>query len=294
MFRKPYGCPHEDVRFILYTPKSKHGRIIDVRKPKSFVKGGFNPEHETAIIIHGFNGTQTSQHMMFLKDAYISKQYNVIAVDWEKLTTYPCYLSSLSNTKLVAQCTAQLYSYLTFVGSKIEGITCVGHSLGAHICGMMSNHLTHKQHRIIGLDPARPLVQKHGSKTFRLTKDDAYHVQTVLTNAGFLGESISTGDVTFCVNGGRDQPYCNGNRIKRARCSHFLAVCYLANAILHNKKSLSVPCPRGCVMNNRFPYVNYTPNDIEMRLKYFRLGQDTNVQGTYCVRVEHANNCPFH
>lgn len=48
--------------------KSKHGRVIDVRKPKSFVKGGFNPEHETAIIIHGFNGTQTSQHIMFLKD----------------------------------------------------------------------------------------------------------------------------------------------------------------------------------------------------------------------------------
>lgn len=73
--------------------------MIDVRKPKSFIKGGFIPEHETAIIIHGFNGTQTSQHIMYLKDgnflqkpkfsleminasiftAYISKQYNVIA-----------------------------------------------------------------------------------------------------------------------------------------------------------------------------------------------------------------------
>lgn len=27
---------------------------------------------------------------------------------------------------IVAQCTAQLYSYLTFLGSKIEDITCVG------------------------------------------------------------------------------------------------------------------------------------------------------------------------
>lgn len=60
------------------------------------------------------------------------------------------YFSSLSNTKLVAQCTAQLYSFMTYVGTKIEDITCVGHSLGAHICGMISNHLSSKQHRIIG------------------------------------------------------------------------------------------------------------------------------------------------
>lgn len=91
----------------------------------------------------------------------------LISVDWERLTNYPCYLSSISNTKLVAQCTAQLYSYLTFLGSKIEDITCVGHSLGAHICGMMSNHLSHKQHRIIGLDPAKPIIQHHGSRSFR-------------------------------------------------------------------------------------------------------------------------------
>jgi hypothetical protein len=34
--------------------------------------------------------------------------FSCISVDWEALTSYPCYLSSLSNTKLVAQCTAQV------------------------------------------------------------------------------------------------------------------------------------------------------------------------------------------
>lgn len=48
--------------------KSKHGRIVDVRKPKSFIKAGFVPSHETALLIHGFNGTQTSQHIMYLKE----------------------------------------------------------------------------------------------------------------------------------------------------------------------------------------------------------------------------------
>lgn len=48
--------------------KAKNGKVVDVRKPKTFIKAGYIPEHETAIIIHGFNGTQTSQHIMYLKE----------------------------------------------------------------------------------------------------------------------------------------------------------------------------------------------------------------------------------
>lgn len=40
--------------------------------------------------------------------AYLSRHYNVIAVDWYRLTQYPCYITALANTRLVAQCTAQV------------------------------------------------------------------------------------------------------------------------------------------------------------------------------------------
>lgn len=43
-----------------------------------------------------------------------------------------------------------MYAYLSHKGSHPKRITCVGHSLGAHICGMMANHLSTKQHKIIG------------------------------------------------------------------------------------------------------------------------------------------------
>lgn len=83
--------------------------------------------------------------------AYLRRgDYNVFTVDWEPLTIFPCYLSSLSNTRLVAQCAAMLYSHVTHQGGLAKKTTCVGHSLGAHICGMMSNHLTFKQYKIIG------------------------------------------------------------------------------------------------------------------------------------------------
>lgn len=39
---------------------------------------------------------------------------------------------------------------LTYAGQFNKQITCVGHSLGAHICGMVTNHLSKKQYKIIG------------------------------------------------------------------------------------------------------------------------------------------------
>lgn len=151
-----------------------------------------------------------------LLTAYLSRtDYNVFTVDWEPLTKFPCYVSALNNMKLVSQCSAQLYAYIMDLGGDATETTCVGHSLGAHICGMISNHLHIKQHKIIGLDPARPLVSRYGSKDFRLSIEDAHQVQIIHTNAGFLGESNQIGHVDFCLNGGRIQPGCKGHRLSK-------------------------------------------------------------------------------
>lgn len=72
-------------------------------------------------------------------------------VDWEILTPFPCYLSAISNSRLVGQCAAQFYSYLTSQGADARDVHCLGHSLGAHICGMMNNHLSQKMYKIIGI-----------------------------------------------------------------------------------------------------------------------------------------------
>lgn len=100
-------------------------------------------------------------------------------------------------------------------GGDARETTCVGHSLGAHICGMISNHLDVKQHKIVGLDPARPLINRYGDKYFRLTKDDAHQVQVIHTNAGVLGEVNQVGHIDFCVNGGQMQPGCKGHILRK-------------------------------------------------------------------------------
>ncbi|VVD02688.1 unnamed protein product [Leptidea sinapis] len=232
---------------------------IDVRHIQLLPKFGWKLTRKNVFIIHGFNGTHSKTPMSNLRDAYLwRKDYNVFTVDWADLSRFPCYLSALSNMRLAAQCTAQLYSYLTLNGATAKMITCVGHSLGAHVCGMMSSHLTKKQYKII----------EFGSSQFRLGRDDAHVVQVVHTNAGFLGESGLIGHVDFCVNGGRLQPGCKGHFMRVARCSHFMSSCYFAASIRRRVRMIGVPCDSSCPKQGRS-------------------------KGMYCVHLDHNEDCPF-
>ncbi|KAJ9597063.1 hypothetical protein L9F63_027045, partial [Diploptera punctata] len=151
VLKKTNSCPDPDIKYFLYTPENPHRKQLDIRNPNALRYAGWDPGKRNVIIIHGFNETEHKTPMSFITRAYIERgDYNVFTVDWEDLTKFPCYLSALSNTRLVAQCSAKLYSHLTEHGALAKKITCVGHSLGAHICGMMSNHLSFKLYRIIG------------------------------------------------------------------------------------------------------------------------------------------------
>lgn len=226
--------------------------------------------------------------MTFIRDAYLNRgDYNVFTIDWEPLTFFPCYLSALSNTRLVAQCAAQFYSHLTHMGARADHTHCVGHSLGAHVCGMISNHLTTKMYKIIGLDPARPLVHRYGSDAFKLTRDDAHIVQVIHTNAGLLGETAQVGHVDFCVNGGRMQPSCTreGRRIRQARCSHFMSACFFAATVSNRgKRFVGVPCTSSCRPLLPFGYG-----------KTVSMGEHTpdDARGTFCLRMADNKRCPF-
>lgn len=134
-------------------------------------------------------------------------------VDWGKLSLPPCYPATVHNTKTAAKCTAEFLTYLRNNGVSIDRTTCVGHSLGAHVCGIMSNYLLFRMHRIIGLDPARPLIRS-GSMN-RLDSGDANAVHVIHTNAGHYGEIGRIGHVDFCVNGGRTQPFCEDTSSKK-------------------------------------------------------------------------------
>lgn len=71
-------------------------------------------------------------------------------VDWGLLCKPPCYVAAVHNLRSVARCTGAMVGRLLGQGLPMATLTCVGHSLGAHICGIMANYLPFRISRIIG------------------------------------------------------------------------------------------------------------------------------------------------
>ena len=88
----------------------------------------------------------------------------------------------------------------------------LGHSLGAHICGLASNVIQNQLARISGLDPAGPFFESKDIAV-RLDPSDGKFVDVIHSNADFkfgfaLGSAQASGHVDFYPNGGEDQPGC--------------------------------------------------------------------------------------
>lgn len=219
-----------------------------------------------------------------LRDAYMRNgSYNVFLVDWGALSAAPCYPAAVSNLRPVARCLAGTLTILRHLGLPIERTTCVGHSLGAHLCGIMANYLLFRMHRIIGLDPARPLVRP--GLVNRLDSGDADFVQVIHTNAGYYGEMGRVGHVDVCVNGGKVQPFCQ-NRPNDQLCSHVWAVCYMAQSVDGgDKKMMAEACSRRCPSG---PRISARAGQVLL------IGQHTphSSRGSFCYTSYDPPYCP--
>ena len=121
-------------------------------------------------------------------------------------------------------------------------VSCIGHSLGAHLCGFFSKRakeLNQKSkvagaleiQKIIGLDPAGPIFQdKLQPDNLKLTKEDALDVEIMHTNAKTYGFKKSFGHVDIFVNGGFNQPWCTAGVAPdlASQCSHKFAYIFMS------------------------------------------------------------------
>lgn len=175
--------------------------------------------------MHGDAETKslTRKFVLFSRPAYGNHGgYNLFVVEYSRFSRPPCYVSNLNNVRYISRCVADYLNDLRAMGVSVE--SCIGHSLGAIICGALKNYLKFELNKIIGktfrhwsqgsasnfkfqflgLDPALPLI--YGN--LRLKKSSAKSVHVLQTNAGSFGDVGSVGHVNVCVNGGLMQPYC--------------------------------------------------------------------------------------
>jgi hypothetical protein len=109
--------------------------------------------------------------------------------------------------------------------------TCIGHSLGSHICGMTKEHLKGgKFGKIIALDPANPLFSINDPMT-RLNNESANYVECIHTGY-FFGIRAPICQSNFVVNKGSHQPTCvNALGLDNVPCSHTKSVYFYTESI---------------------------------------------------------------
>ncbi|KAJ8917671.1 hypothetical protein NQ315_005118, partial [Exocentrus adspersus] len=283
---RPYDakdmCPDPDIRYYLYNKGER--QPVDFSQSDWLRQSVWDSTKEDIFLIHGYAGGDDMLPMVMLRDAYITNgSYNVWIVDWGNLCPPPCYRAAVNNMRAVARCTGDLLTSLRLAGLQTERVTCVGHSLGAHVCGLIARFVTFRVHRIVALDPARPLI----SNSLRLTSGSAAAVHVLHTNAGHYGEAGRAGHVDFCINGGRIQPYCEEMDIDIQLCSHVWAVCYMAESLFPELAKTAEPCTRRC------PTGPISGNRVGLPVV---MGQNTPItaSGSYCIHDKSPPFCPAH
>ncbi|VEN45226.1 unnamed protein product [Callosobruchus maculatus] len=111
----------------------------------------------------------------------------------------------------------------------LDRTSIIGHSLGAHVAGLVGAALDGQLDHIIGLDPAWPLFPID-DKDSRLDFGDAKYVQIIHTCAGRLGFPVSIGHSDYYPNGGLAQEGCGVTDITGS-CSHGRSYLYLGESL---------------------------------------------------------------
>ncbi|KAL6433901.1 hypothetical protein ACFW04_005844 [Cataglyphis niger] len=226
----------KSVSMVLFNSDNPKGKNIGEEESCSYI----DPSKSIVFLIHGFISSANMTQNYDLASQFIKKNYTVFSLDWSdgactkgipliKLLEYPF---AMKNTREVGELTAKyIITLKTKCEIPLDNIMCVGHSLGAHICGFAGKKVQElvndKISRMIGADPAGPAFEfsKCGS---RLCVTDAIHVIIIHTSSG-LGIDKSIGEVDLWFNGGIKQPDCGLD--VSFNCSHGRSMIYLTEML---------------------------------------------------------------
>ncbi|XP_031627080.1 lipase member H-A-like [Contarinia nasturtii] len=167
----------------------------------------WHPNRPTRLFIHGYFSDQDT--LQKYAHAFLERDdFNFIAINWLRGAKTINYVKARHRIREVGQAVARFIDYLVTLGLNLDELTCVGHSLGAHTCGIVGKNIkSGKLATIIALDPALPLFHLK-DESCRLHYSDANYVQVIHTSGGFLGVKHPIGHADFYPNFGCVQPEC--------------------------------------------------------------------------------------
>ncbi|XP_054262639.1 pancreatic triacylglycerol lipase-like [Macrosteles quadrilineatus] len=279
--------PVKTIKFLLFTGKFHNGVELHDNDNSTLKESGFNPEMEVKIIIHGFANSASSKFSTLLKNAYLKykKVVNVIVVDWSDYCKPPFYSSAVDSAKQVGAATADLIAWLMSRGVSLSRVHILGHSVGAHIAGVVGRIISYRGlgqvRRITGLDLAKPMFEVEAASV-RLSLYDAQFVDCIHTCGGFLGLSDAVCHVDFYPNGGTSpQPGCQFDFF--GICSHQRAYKYYIETISYPRAFKAVGCSA---------VENYSPTDCTAKSETF-MGENLDVGTRGIFYFATASSSPF-
>ncbi|CAB0006998.1 unnamed protein product [Nesidiocoris tenuis] len=182
------------------------------------------------MIIHGWNGNPDSYFPKTIRKAYLTAcDFNVIIADWST-ESHVMYNRDRRFVKelgaIIARFIDRLQDETKFDMDKLH---IIGHSLGAHVCGVVGLNTRLPVGRITGLDPANPMFSVDDDD--RLCAASAKFVDVIHTCGRALGMYAPLGHADFYPNHGTPrQPGCG---LSAGKHSHERAVDYFAESIMN-------------------------------------------------------------
>uniref|UniRef100_A0A182N1V2 Lipase domain-containing protein n=1 Tax=Anopheles dirus TaxID=7168 RepID=A0A182N1V2_9DIPT len=160
------------------------------------------------VLIHGWNADRHHISITPIRTAYLVQDaHNLVVVDWSPVATllYP------TARELVLPVGNRIGSIVAhFVGRlgiDNKQVHVIGHSLGAHIAGVVGRFFGGKLARVTALDPAGPLFEQDSMDA--VGPDAAHFVDVIHTDGLTLGENVVRGHADFFPNSGLPpQPGC--------------------------------------------------------------------------------------
>jgi len=226
----PFFNPPADIRFLLFTRSNPTvGQLIRFDDMNSVASSHFSSTRPTKFIAHGWQSNANTAVNIMTRDAYLRTfDVNVIVVDWSVGASNPNYVTSRGHVNSVGEVIARFLDNLRAANllPDFSRVTCIGQSLGAHVCGAAGKRVTlGRINTIIGLDPAGPLFLV-GNPTNRLDSGDAEYVENIHTDTVQYGIGAPIGHTDWFPNGGSNMP--------ATLCDHAIAANYFADSINSN------------------------------------------------------------
>jgi pimeloyl-ACP methyl ester carboxylesterase len=131
--------------------------------PMMLSNPNFKKHQPTVFYAHGFSNRPKMMSVNTIIDAYSYRGgWNLIVIDWSRFATGRYLAMALPQTHSVGLLIAQYLTYFILAGVPADKIHFVGHSLGAHLVGLIArvvrfrfNNKTEIR-RVTALDPAGP------------------------------------------------------------------------------------------------------------------------------------------